>query len=379
MSYLKKGVYRLFGDMRASDEEFKNVYEAAKRDGSVPKPANKVAVAIADSGIYTSEYFEAHLVAGGDFTNPSYSMPRLTAGKPKTTGVHGSHVGSIACFGASQIELIDVQVCSTQESGANDPRVWANALSWAAGRRPFAINCSVMAPWEEASVRSIVKNNTGVLFVASGGNSHMEFTSDKRGEDSALSSRNTILVSGCDRDGAVVSERGYGEGIDVYAPSVGVPGLAAEAVKRAKHEARERQRREQWERERKDMQSGASKEEIAELEKQLLTAEGMRKHFIANKLKRAKASLTNAPDFTPVPFEYKEALNDNGSSFALPMVSNVAAKLFLICPKVSPADAVSIIRSTARDNGGRLIMDPTAAYEAAMRYRSARSLREALA
>lgn len=68
-----------------------------------------------------------------------------------------------------------------------------------------------------------------------------------------------------------------------------------------------------------------------------------------------------SPPFAP------GTLSDSGSSFALPMVANVAAKMRMIVPRLSGADTVRLLKSS----GQRMealqgnVMDPVATYAAA--------------
>jgi len=375
----REGVYKVLdNDFTATDDAFETCYEAALRQwkAAAPaarkagKPPESVMVAVADSGFFTThQYFQARLGESADFTQ-GYTLPRLTRGQPATTGTHGSHVASIAGFGTTRIKLIDAQICSSQETGQNNATVWASALNWAASQRPAVINCSVNVPWHEDAVQAVVSRNTGVLFVATAGNTDTEYGAAYRSAGgSSFSSGNTILVSGCGADGGRIPNRGFGSGVDIYAPSVNIPGLAATELQRQKFnfdQARKREERQL------DQQSAAEKnrQALETARQELAGATGMAAQFIQRKIRNLEAA-RGLPDYVPPPFA-PTALSDSGSSFALPMVANVAAKMVLINPGLTPAQVIDLLTRNAEANAtlsvraGSGIMDPVRAYQAAL-------------
>ena len=374
----RTGVYRVLDDdFSRPDVEFEQVYARAqdqKRRSAraiAPPVLTSVNLAVADSGIYTSAYFAPRLVAGGDFTG-GYACARVTNGRPATTGVHGSHVASIASFGTAMIKLIDVQVGSTQEGGQNNPEVWINGLKWAIGAGARVVNCSVNVPWEHPAIQAIVSGNSGVLFLATAGNNETELDATfRRAGGASYNSGNTIIVSGCKEDGTKEVNRGFGSAVDIYAPSVNVPGLAAAEVQRAKYDAD--QARKAAERNAQiDAEAAMKAERLRsaqdELEEARRSGNMMRIALIEKGIRNLQAG--GSVPYTPPPFGALPSLSDSGSSFAIPMVANVAAKMILINQGLTPARIIDIIKGRATSVATNRMLDPVACYEAALESRN---------
>jgi hypothetical protein len=225
------GVYGIFNTegVKSNDPDFDEVYKRAgvlkrKTGALAPAPGTSVVVAVVDSGIvsigdaYFGDRIEGVNAQGGDV--------QLTFGRPSTEGQHGAHVGSIAAYGTPMIKIMDVQVARTQEGGKVELSTWTTAFKWATEQRARVINVSIVCPWSNPAIKGMVERNTGTLFLATSGNAHIKFTSEDRSK-SGLDKGNVILVGGCARDGAQMHERGFGEGIDIFVPSVDVPGYTS--------------------------------------------------------------------------------------------------------------------------------------------------------
>jgi len=373
-----EGVYRLLqGGVASDDVEFRAVHAQAVEQKKnpkrpVPPPLMSVNLAVVDSGTFAEgeQFFLDRLVASGDASG-GFSSVRLTKGKPVTTGYHGSHVASIAIAGTAMIKLVDVQICSHQEIGQNNPAAWATGFKWAIGQGARVINCSVICPWTDPAVEGVVQGNTGVLFVATAGNSDREFTTELRAT-MGMANANMLLVSGCANDGSREAQRGFGSGIDVYAPSKQIPGLVARGLVQSlqyydarvnadKVLASIEEDRARWTLRRDDLKKQLEEDPGNALAKMQLTMME-KKGFVPT---RNVPAVPGSPDVIPVnPGD--QARRDNGSSFALPMASNVAAKMMLISPNITPSEIIAIMRDTAEGCAVGRVLDPKRCYEGAL-------------
>jgi hypothetical protein len=368
------GVYSIFGGagVRANDDAFAHAYREAqglkRRSGSpAPPPDGSVSVAVLDSGVVVGEedYFRDR-VAQSVSALGGVGV-QLTRGRPATTGQHGSHVASIAASGTAMIKIIDVQVGSTQEGGKVEPAVWRTAFKWAIEQRARIVNVSVICPWSMPEIKSIVSNNTGVLFLATSGNASVEFDTAYRTE-CGFDQGNVILVSGCKRDGGRHNQRGFGAGIDLFVPSLAMPGLVSKTFAQQHYFAKA-----SADRDREDRKLDPDRVRIASIQEKLGAApEDQRlKTQLAREQKRLEMGVQRLPWLPASAAEYPvndlaQRIEDDGVSFGIPMVANVAAKMMLIMPTLTPREIIAIMKATAEQCEAGPVLDPTHCYEAAL-------------
>jgi hypothetical protein len=368
-----EGVYSILEQgVRADDTKFAQIYLEARsvkrKSGALaPAPASSVNIAVLDSGIVASgdTYFRERMAASG--SAQSGVGVQLTNGLPATEGQHGAHVASIAASGTNMIKIIDVQVGCTQEGGNVELSVWSTAFKWAIEQRARVVNVSVVCPWGESAVKSIVEQNTGVLFLATSGNANTEFTAQYRTQN-GFDKGNVILVSGCARNGDRQDQRGYGEGIDVFVPSVSVPGYVAKRFAQQVYYKRDLAYRNS-----EDSKLNKDRQTIATLEAKLAKDPDNAK--LKSSLAREKKSLAmgerNLPqvpasaDAYPLN-ELAQLISDSGVSFGIPMVANVAAKMMLIMPNLTPEEIRALMKSESENCRAGHVLDPVKCYQAAL-------------
>lgn len=268
------------------------------------------------------------------------------------------------------IKILDVQVGSTQEGGNVELRVWHTAFRWALEQRARIVNVSVVCPWSDPGISSLVAGNTGTLFLATSGNANTEFTAAYRTAN-GFDHGNVMLIGGCARNGDRQDQRGYGAGIDLYVPSMNVPGLIAKRFAQQLYYARDIA-----ERGRQSARLNPDRDRVAALQ---LAAEqnpgdARTQKRLADERKRLALGEAKLP---PVPASADAyplndralLIADSGVSFGIPMVANVAAKLLLIMPALSPRDIIAIMRSTAEACAAGSVMDPVRCYQEALERR----------
>ncbi len=370
------GVYSILdGGVRTNDTDFASIYEQARglkrKNGTLaPPPDASVSVAVLDSGVVSHEddYFGGRM--GGSFNAQSGVGVQLTHGRPSTQGQHGAHVASIAASGTSMIKVIDVQVGCTQEGGKVELSVWTTAFKWATEQRARIVNVSIVCPWSEPAVRGIVENHTGTLFLATSGNANTEFTAAYRTQN-GFDSGNVILVGGCKNNGDRQDQRGFGAGIDIFVPSMNVPGLIAKRYAQEVYHKRDLE-----ERNRQDRKLDPDRQKIQSLKDQLALDPTNQKLATAlrreeQRLARGEQQLPQVPASAAVyPLnERGQIIADSGVSFGIPMVANVAAKMILIMPTITPKEIIAQMKNTAEGCGAGGVLDPVSCYEAALEMR----------
>ncbi len=407
------GVYSILeSGVRTRDVKFEEIYEEARglkrKNGSLaPAPGVRVDIAVLDSGVVSQgdDYFGDRVVNSGNAQGGyrpkkkcgecqgtgatedgecekckgkgevfgefiSYGTPSLTRGLPATQGQHGSHVTSIAASGTALIKIIDVQTGSTQEGGKVELPVWVTAFKWAIEQGARIVNVSVVCPWSEVQIKSIVKNNTGVLFLATSGNADTEFTATYRTQN-GFDEGNVILVGGCARDGTKQAQRGHGPGIDIFVPSVNVPGLISKRFAQETY-----YQRDLAERNNQDKRLDKDREFIAGLKQKLeLDPDNARlKSQLAREEKRLVDGVGKLPQVPASASVYPlnelaQRISDSGVSFGIPMVANVAAKMMLIMPNITPTEVISVMKSNAETCEAGRVLDPSKCYKAALEMR----------
>ncbi len=382
---MKTGIYRLLdytssADFNKTDPEFDAIYARVERSNKERGIKDRVCVAVADTGIYQellgdNQFFKRRLIFAKDFTGDD---PVETNGVPDTVGTHGSQVASIAGNGSPRIKLIDVMMQSNQTMGEFAPETYASAVQWAIDNGARIINNSITVDWTKAPIQAVVKKNADVLFISTAGNLDEEFDAsytDARGDAYALG--NNILVGGCTGAGTFKVGRGYGAAVDVLAPAWEVPCIRPYTIRLAAFEngpAMKSYRLEyaQWQQTVQHFQPSVEKlgvvakmrlrrllESKPESEHPTLTAQ-----FLREKVKPPRAP--RKPGGTPDETDYA---GDDGVSFGLPMVANVAAKMLLINPWLKPPQIIDILKRTAdrsavlegRSKSG--MMNPVRAYK----------------
>ncbi len=371
-----EGVYSILDNgVRTDDAQFARIYAEAcaikRRSGSAaPQPPTEVKVAVLDSGIVSKDdaYFSSRMAGSGDAQGGV--GVQMTNGLPSTEGQHGSHVASIACSGTTMIKILDVQVASTQEGGKVTLNVWATAFKWAVEQRARIVNVSIVCPWGDPSVKGIVETNTGVLFLATSGNANNEYGAQYRTAN-GFDNGNVILVGGCARNGNRQDQRGYGDGIDIFVPSMKIPGLVSKKFAQERDFGRAVKYRND-----EDGKLNLDRKNIGDIREKLsldpgnkrLQAELKREE---GRLKRGEAQLPVLPanaSLYPVS-DQDQVVVDDGVSFGIPMVANVAAKMMLIMPNLTPKETITIIKQTGEACAVGAVLDPVRCYQAALEKR----------
>jgi hypothetical protein len=367
------GVYSVLeGGVQTVDAAFSAVYDQARalrrKNGTLaPAPETSVSIAVLDSGVVAKDdaYFGDRVANSVDAQGGT--GVRMTRGLPSTQGQHGSHVASLASSGTNMVKILDVQVGSTQEGGKVELKVWHTAFKWAIEQRARIVNVSVVCPWSDPGIKSLVANNTGTLFLATSGNANTEFTDAYRTAN-GFDHGNVMLVSGCARNGDRQDQRGFGAGIDIFVPSMNVPGLIAKRFAQQLF-----YQRDLAERNRQSAKLDPDRARIAELTRKVaLNPDDARAQ--RNLLLETKRLASGEAQLPPVPAsadvyplnEKAQLVADSGVSFGIPMVANVAAKMMLIMPALTPRDIIAIMKSTAEACAAGGVMDPVRCYQEAL-------------
>lgn len=360
-SFKHKGVYRIFDcvgyqDFAQPDVEFESVLGRALAQAVSNKPLEDIRIAVVDSGIYVNsgnpnDYFLPRWIAGRDFTK--FKQGHDTGGKPQTMGKHGSCVASIAGFGSTRLKLIDVMVERSQEGGgAFNAEHFVSGIEWALSKGARIVNSSKQADWSHPKVGALVAKHPNVLFIDTAGNNKREFTAQYK-EDAKLAygGGNTILVGGAHNDGTPSNERGYGPAVDVMLPSFGVPCLAPRPVRMAYYQsfflAKYNQQEEELRR-KFDEETRTLGQKIQELEQQIKNpTEDTNVTMLQLKLNQLKKPRVYRPGRAPIEPEQSDVTSDDGTSFACPMVANIAAKILIINPLLSIPKVIAILVRTS--------------------------------
>ena len=375
---LSDGVYSILAQgVTATDSAFATAYERArnlkrKNNTPAPPPPSSMNVAVVDSGVYSAgdAFFEARMGNSGN-AQEGLGFVALTQGRPSTTGQHGSHVASIASSGTTMIRIFDAQVGSTQEGGSVKLSAWTTAFKWALEERARVVNVSIVCPWSEPAISALVNGNSNVLFLATSGNANTEFGADYlRGL--GLTEGNVLLVGGCSRDGSREHNRGFGDGIDVYVPSVQVPGRLSMAFAQQQNYERlrklYREENAKLDKARELVRVTQQKLEADPENARLKSALARDQRFVSSGEAKLPVVPPSAADLVLGP-EYQQVADD-GVSFGIPMVANVAAKMMLIMPNITAREVIQVMRATARgDCSVGRVLDPSACYAEALRRR----------
>lgn len=375
MPDLNDGVYSILqGGVATTDTAFAGVWQEARtlrrRNGTAaPSPADSVNVAVVDSGVYADgdAFFEQRMGNGGD-AQEGLGFVALTRGKPATEGQHGAHVASIAASGTTMIKILDAQVGSTQEGGSVKVAAWTTAFKWAIQQRARVVNVSIVCPWKEPAICGLVNSNTNVLFLATSGNGNTEFDTNYL-RDNGLTGGNVLLVGGCARDGARENNRGFGEGIDVFVPSVRVPGRIAMRFAQQQNYKRlvafHDQENTKLDNARGIVHDLEQKQAADPTNTRLQSQLTRERKFLLSGEQRLPAVPVSSAALALSP-EYQQVADD-GVSFAIPMVANVAAKMMLIMPNITAREVIGTMRGTSRtDCSVGRVLNSTACYRAAL-------------
>jgi len=332
----KTGAFRVFGDgdpYSQNDVEFERILglaDAARRQRGGPP----VAIAVLDTGVHAeSDYLRARTRAHADVTGPTpaYDVP-FAPRDPAHFDAHGSKVAAQAGFGTERIALIDVRVqVGFMASGDRSAQI-AEAIRWAVHRHGArVVTCSIIVNWGSPELRAVVSEfSDRVLFLMTAGNSDTRFT--QRAVDEGGKKGNALLVGGVDMSGRRHPKRGAGPAVDLTVPS-GDYASSAELKSVPVHYP---------------LASARLKGDLDAAGEQRLGA-------------NPGASMV---------------ATETGVSFGVPLVANVVAKMLLINPALTIAEIEHILvneavqsRGGAREELSRShgVLDPVAAYEAALR------------
>jgi hypothetical protein len=380
MPDLNDGVFSILErGVASSDTVFAAVYEEARalkrKSGSpAPAPSDSVNVAVVDSGVYAEgdAYFEQRMGNSGD-AQGGLGFVALTRGRPATDGQHGAHVASIAASGTTMIKIFDAQVGSTQEGGSVKVAAWTTAFKWAIEQRARVVNVSIVCPWKEPAISGLVNSNTGILFLATSGNANTEFSTSYL-RDNGLTEGNVMLVGGSARDGTRENNRGFGEGIDVFVPSVRVPGrIAMRFAQKQNYNRRvllRNQENAKLDKTREIIRGIEEKLKLDPMNARLKSQLTRESKFLLGGEQKLPA-LPDSPAALALGEEYQQVADD-GVSFGIPMVANVAAKMLLIMPNMTAREVIRAMRETGRtDCAVGRVLNPTACYRAALEMRRA--------
>ena len=362
MTFKYKGIYRIFRcllyrDFHGSDVEFESVLTRAVEGAPRARFPAEVRIGIADTGVYVTpgkddDFFRPRWIAGRDFGTRAAGVP--TNGQPDTMGKHGSCVASIATWGTDRLKILDIQLGKNQEGGeAFNAERFAAGLEWAIREGAKIINCSKLADWGAPVVSTVVAQNPGVLFIDTAGNNNTLFGQDYlRHCQRAYNAGNIILVTGCKNDLTQADDRGHGPAVHVTLPSYQVPCLAPLPVRRAHYQAAVLGRYEQNEaRARAELEASqaAAQQKIEELTEELKSKTGMVRSLCEQRINQQRNLLNRQyrPGARPQPPIAEDVTSDDGTSFACPMVANIAAKMLIINQWLTPKKIIEILMRTS--------------------------------
>lgn len=310
------GALRVYeADSRAAygeaDPEFA---EVIKRIGTYAR-SMPVTIAVVDTGIYADrrggryhqadeEYLTPRL-AGSDANPPGWYRLDVSGLKadggnqvpPVTSDSmwHGTAVAGQAAWGTDLIKLIDCRVkydhtINLPSNAADMEARYLQAFAFASARGARVVNISqsgITSTDDESPFRKAMLARPDLLFVGNAGNTRFRVSRGVFTRRAADDIPNLLLVGGCTMDGQVEkNEDGqtFGWGWDPDLVDIAVPG---------------------------DYQD----------------------LYTVPELPRAFGS---------------ETFRDMGISFGCPVAANVAAKMMLLCPSITPEQVRKIIMSCAR-------------------------------
>ena len=293
-------------------------------------------------------------------------------------------MATIASFGSTRLKILDAMVGRSQEGGARfDADAFVAALEWAIREGARVINSSKQADWADAKVGRVVSQHRDVLFIDTAGNNAREFGSDYReAARLAYGGGNVILVSGVTttaprRESGIRRRRGCDapllSGPLPRTPPGGMADYRASAL--ARFQADETRRREDFE----AKKAGAG-ETIRKLTEEMATQTEIFAAMTQKKIEQQQKLLSSVfvPRNTPMEPEQSDAVTDDGTSFACPMVANIAAKMLVIAPKLTPPQIIDILVRTSdksKDLAGKCraggVVNPARAYVHALLERPA--------
>lgn len=139
--------------------------------------------------------------------------------------LHGTRVAGQAAYGNLRIKIIDIKIQSAQISNKTDDEYEriAGLMKKAIQNGARIITSSISIDWSKPVIQDAVRENPKVLFLMTAGNENVEFSTRPIDKITDVSKKfeysNALLIGGIKLDGKKHPSRGFGKGIDVTVPS----------------------------------------------------------------------------------------------------------------------------------------------------------------
>lgn len=360
-------------DYTENDQAFYQFYTPAESDRSV--------IAVVDTGILPRDVYLASRVIGAqdtvtDDTGEAYLN--------QISDDHGSKVASQAAYGAKEIGLLDVRVVNLGGGGnlSADEKI-AAAIETAIEQGARVINASVDVHWEREVYQALISRHPEVLFLTTGGNSRKEFDRRPVDADAQTPKTNAMLVGGVTMAGGKSNVRGVGLAVDILVPSgtnneetdfqVAIP-VAMYAQKTTLQGQRKIEIAQARLRDLRDKLEGKGKyQDAAPLNsgEKININQSVRRLETDIRLTQEEIDNVRQHRLNESPETYITA--ESGVSFGIPIMANIAAKMRLIHPQITPTQIRDIMLNVAVSKTGELadqsisggVIEPVTAYAAA--------------
>lgn len=377
------GAFRVYyavadDDFLQPDLEFSQIL-GVKRPG-LDLVNNAVRLAVLDNGIFQAS-FGPRIVAAQSFVDGAFQD--YADYEPLMDDRHGTAVTGQAAFGTDGIRFLDVRMAKGQLGGAAN--LVALGIQWAVGLGIDVLTTSVGFRWDEATIAPHV-TGAAILFVSTAGNNRAVIGP---GDRSRYATPAGVLVARCKLDRATHlrtphDQAGTGAGVDIVVPgdftNLNVP-RAFKASINTSVQARFDLRMNNYD----QMVIAQAAWDVAKntwLDEKTAGMSPMLRRMNRARLSTdyedevptagRRPDVPTRPDQPNLSDINDDLSRDEGVSFGVPVVANIAAKLKLIAPGLTPAqiksllidtsDHVSGLKATSISQG---VVNPLRAYFAA--------------
>ncbi len=382
-------------DFALADVEFQTIYAAC----AAPKDSLKVAVM--DSGIWDDGgYLKDRLVGGKMFTPPpdlvkdAVDVDDISTFNTALIDFHGTHVAGQVSFGTDKIKLLDVKLNNTQMAPKDkEGEVMKPAMEWAASQGAEVITTSVAFDWTKGGIQGVVSAHPNVVFVSTGGNNDVTIEPGARDTyGGSYASGNGVLGGGCyyNRENGTASPhsmRGRGPGVDLMVPADNTTLYSPLDARKNINAYYNNQRRDAWVRKNEVFQQWLSEHPEPVEPKPARLVDRMKPEFRQRveeweaaykewEAARRKADIENPGD-APVDKDKYDVSggnthSDEGISFGVPVIANIASKLKMLCPALTGKQVRNLLINASDVSEGleglskaKGVLNPLRAYLAA--------------
>lgn len=403
----KEGAFAVFhADNTKAYEMSDEAFERFDQSG----PRATTLVAVLDTGIYAkTELLEesvTHVIdsSGHDKQGEAY--------QDDISDFHGTKVASQVLYGSKKIKLVDLRGQAESTGGLETSHIARGLRAAIEEGGATIVTASLDFSWGNPDIQAVVNDHPEVLFITSGGNNDTELLTRKIDGDGPKRP-NALLVGGITNDGKKHDNRGRGRAVDVTVPSgkandqargmtVLFPLLAKMKTELKSDEkklefletklAEKKKNREASQKQKSRLAGPTSNRPggrpampafLQNIQNQTGTdlrntdteaeqeIEALRKIILEKEAELKKQS------------ENRESTlgSESGVSFGIPVIANIAAKMKLIYPDITPEDITFILKNIAvskvpglediSESGG--VVDPVKAYQAAALLRDQRN------